>query len=287
MSEERERMNVASTGLLGTASSFLDEHFETCRPSYEAMLRSVGVRPGWRVLDAACGAGSFLPLMSKLVGPPGSIAAFDLAPDNVATVQARKAAGEFACPVEVREASLTALPYADEEFDAVWCANVLIYLDDEELNRALAEFLRVTKPNGLAAIKDPDGRLCLFSPGDPTLLWHQWEAASRVSAPFRGCLRSQTMRRWLERIGFVDVWQHGALSEIWAPLEAIQRQYIAHQLAQMGALAETADLPEADLAFWRAQRDPNALEHLVNHPDLCWSWPGCCGKWKWRILPVS
>jgi predicted methyltransferase len=70
MSEERERMNVASTGLLGTASSFLDEHFETCRPSYEAMLRSVGVRPGRRVLDAACGAGSFLPLMSKLVGPP-------------------------------------------------------------------------------------------------------------------------------------------------------------------------------------------------------------------------
>jgi len=270
VSDEQERMNVASTGLLGTASRFLDEHFEACRPSYEAMLRSVGLQASWRVLDAACGAGSFLPLISRLVGPSGKISAFDLAPDNVATVEARMATGEFACPVECREASLMALPYADEEFDAVWCANALMYLDDGALAGALVEFARVLRPGGLAAIKDADGGLFLFSPGDPTLLWRQWEAASRVSAPFRGCLRSRTMRRWLEQIGFVDVWQRGTLSEIWAPLEPIQRQYIAHQLAQMGELAETADLPEADLAFWRAQRDPRAPEHLVNQPDLFW-----------------
>jgi len=78
------------------------------------------------------------------------------------------------------------------------------------------------------------------------------------------------MRRWLERAGFVDVWQRGTLSEIWAPLEPVQRQYVAHQLAQMGTLAERASLPEADLVFWRAQRDAEAPEHLVNAPDLFW-----------------
>ena len=270
MSDEQERMNVASTGLLGTASRFLDEHFEACRPSYEAMLHSVGLQAGWRVLDAACGAGSFLALMSRLVGATGSIAAFDLAHDNVATVQARTATGEFVCPVEAREASLTALPYANDEFDAVWCANALMYLDDVELAGALAEFARVLRPGGLAAIKDADGGLFLFSPGDPTLLWRQWEAASRVSAPFRGCLRSRTMRRWLEQIGFVDVWQRGTLSEIWAPLWSRSSGSISLISWRRWGARRDGRPPGGGLAVWRAQRDPKAPEHLVNHPDLFW-----------------
>ena len=60
-------------------STYLDAHFEACRPAYEAMLRSVGLEPGWRVLDAACGSGGFLPLIAEQIGPNGSIAAFDIA----------------------------------------------------------------------------------------------------------------------------------------------------------------------------------------------------------------
>ena len=67
MSDQQRRMNVSSTGQVGTAGGFLDTHFEACRPEYEAMIRSVGLQPGWRVLDAACGGGSYLPLISALV----------------------------------------------------------------------------------------------------------------------------------------------------------------------------------------------------------------------------
>ena len=270
MSDEQRRMNVASTGQVGTAGGFLDAHFEACRPEYEAMLRSVGLQPGWRVLEAACGAGSFLPLMSMLLGPSGSISAFDLAPDNIATVERRIDNGEFAAPVAARVASLTSLPYQDEEFDAVWCANALEYLDDQQLTIALAEFVRVLRPGGMVAIKDADPGLWLFSPGDPTLLWRAWEAGSRVAVNFRGTLRARTMRRRLDQAGLTDTWQRATLSEIWAPLQPVQRQYIAGQLTQIGALAERAGVPQADLAFWHAQRDPDAPEHLANHPDLFW-----------------
>lgn len=270
MSADLLRTNAASTGLTGTQAGFLDEHFDACRAEYEAMARSVGLRPGWRVLDAGCGAGSFLPLLAELVGPDGALAACDLAPDNIARVEQVVAASAPACPVGARVGDLLALPYADDAFDALWCANALEYLSDEEVDAALAEFRRVVRPGGLVAIKDADPGLWLFSPGDPTLLLRTWAAIGRVSAPFRGTLHMRTLRRRLERAGLADVRQRATLCEIWAPLQPVQRRYIGRQLRQMGALAEQAGMPEADLAFWRRQRDPDAPESLANHPELFW-----------------
>ncbi len=270
MSDEQQRLNVASTGLVGTEAGFLDAHFEACRPEYEAMIRSVGLQFGGRVLDAACGAGGFLPLISSLVGSSGSVSAFDLAPDTVNVVRQRIVSGEFHSPVDVRVASLLDIPFGDKEFDAVWCANSLEYLNDGELPRALAEFERVLRPGGLLAMKDADGGLFLFSPGDPTLLPRAWAAASGISQNFRGCLRTRSMKRWFEGAGLTDVWQRATLSEMWAPLQPVQRQYIAGQLSQIGALAERAGVPSEDLKFWRSQRDPDSPDALVNHPDLFW-----------------
>src|SRR5215471_12088169 len=98
----------ASTGLPATAVGWLDLHFEACRPEYEAMLRSVGIHPGWRVLDAGCGGGSYLPLIAEHVGSTGSIVAFDLAPENVTTVAERVAAWDLPCPVETQVGTFTA-----------------------------------------------------------------------------------------------------------------------------------------------------------------------------------
>lgn len=261
---------ASSTGQSGTEGGYLDAHFEACRPTYEAMLRSVGLERGWRVLDAGCGGGSFLPLIAEAVGPGGSIASFDIAPDNVTRAEARMAGRVGGCPVEVRVASLLALPYADRAFDAAWCANALEYLADDELPTALAELRRVVRPGGLVANKDADGRLWMFSPGDPAILCRAWEAAARVAAPYRGTLRAQTVRRCMERAGLVDVWQRATLSEIWAPLRPIERQYIGQWLMQAGADAERGGVPAADLEFWRRQRDPEAPESLANHPELFW-----------------
>ena len=270
MSDEKRRMNVASTGQVGTAGGFLDAHFEACRPEYEAMLRSVGLQPGWRVLDAACGAGAYLPLMSTILGSSGSISALDLAQDNVAMVDRRITDGDFACSVEARTASMTSLPYQDAQFDAIWCANALEYLDDEELVQALEEFLRVLRPGGVLGTKDWDPGLFLVYPEDPTLLWRAWAAGSQVARNFNGCLRTRSLRRWFEKSGMTGVWQRATLSEIWAPLQPAQRLYIGGQLMQIGALAEKAGVPESDLEFWRAQRDPSAPEAMVNHPELFW-----------------
>ena len=74
------RSTTTSTGHDLSEGSYLDAHFEAMRPEYEIMIRSVGIQPGWRMLDAGCGSGSILPLLAELVGEGGHISALDLAP---------------------------------------------------------------------------------------------------------------------------------------------------------------------------------------------------------------
>lgn len=60
-----------STGHALSAAAWLDAHYLAAQPEYEAMLRSAGFQRGWRVLDAGCGGGSYLPLLAEMVGPHG------------------------------------------------------------------------------------------------------------------------------------------------------------------------------------------------------------------------
>lgn len=100
----------SSTGHSFAAAAWLDNHFISMQPEYEEMLRWVGLQPGWHVLDAACGSGSFLPLMTELVGPTGQISAIDLAPENVCVVEQRAQQSNWPAPVTARVGNIVALP---------------------------------------------------------------------------------------------------------------------------------------------------------------------------------
>jgi arsenite methyltransferase len=69
----------SSSGQMATGAAWLDAHFEAFRPEYEQCVRLAAFQPGWRVLDAGCGSGSFLPSLAESVGPTGSLGAVDLA----------------------------------------------------------------------------------------------------------------------------------------------------------------------------------------------------------------
>jgi predicted SAM-dependent methyltransferase len=45
---------------------------------------------------------------------------------------------------------------SDDNFDAIWCSHNLEHLHSHEIKRAVAEFLRVLKPEGFALITCPD-----------------------------------------------------------------------------------------------------------------------------------
>jgi arsenite methyltransferase len=265
------RHHAVSTGHILAAGAWLDTHFEACRQEYEAMVRSVGIEPGWAVLDAGAGSGSLVPCLADLVGPTGRVVALDIAPENVAIVDQRLATWGLPCPVEPKVGSLTALPFEDGTFDAVWCGNVLQYFSDADLLVVLGELRRVVRAGGLVAVKDVDMQLVRLHPADPFLVAHLSEVSlrdSRLGPESRGSLRGRELRRWLERTGLGDVWQRTTMIERWAPLRPVERQLWSEWLAFLAGLAEERGVPESDLAAWRTLTTPDAPDNILNHPDL-------------------
>ncbi len=255
---------------LGTPE-WLDVHFEACRPEYEAMLRLVGVEPGWRVLDVGCGSGSFLPLLAELVGPGGSLVALDTAPENIAAIDKRLEASPFGCPVKLEVGSLEKLPYANASFDAVWCANVVQYFPEEAMPALLHEMRRVVRPGGLVAIKDVDMTLFRVDPAPPFLIDHLSEASLRdevFGAWSQGSLRGRMLRRHLEAAGLTDVWQRTILIERWAPLRPVERRLWGDWLAFLAQAAQARDIPERDRPAWRTMLDPDDPLNPLNDPDF-------------------
>lgn len=242
----------ASTGLDFTAGEIVDAHFAACAAAFRGMVRSVGIRPGWTVLDAGCGTGAWLPLLGELVGPGGSVLGVDLAPENVAQSRTRG--------VEVRQGDLRALPVPDGSVDAVWCANTTQYLDDAGLAAALAEFRRVLRPGGLLAVKEIDATLITVRPGDPYLFPSFFAAAARTSPYAAQLSRTRELRRHVAAAGFDAVRQRTELLEHFAPFSPAELAFYGASCAQLARQA-------GDAPGWAALRDPDDPANPLRHPD--------------------
>lgn len=124
---------------------------ESANSSRDRVLRS-GLKEGQRVLDAGCGAGAVTRTLLELVGPQGSVTAFDPSEERLAL--ARKTLGHVP-NLELRAASLPVTGLAPASFDFVWSQFVFEYLPEPLV--ALAELLRLTRPGGRVAIAEIDG----------------------------------------------------------------------------------------------------------------------------------
>lgn len=258
-----------STGHTLADACWLDTHFQSARAEYEESLRYVGIKPGWNVLDAGCGGGGFLSLMSELVGSNGSITAMDLAPENVAHVEALAGNGQLPDTVRAKVGSLVSLPFGDSTFDCVWSANVVQYLKETEFDQAMEEFKRVLRPGGTVALKDFDNSNVAFFPMDVSVMARYMSGRRAKSAATQtlgaGCGWSLASR--LRRAGFADIRRRGWLVERWAPVAPVTREFVKTCLTLWANTAPDYGVPAADLAAWdEAAANPSKL---LDDPDFC------------------
>ncbi len=134
--------------LVDYLSLLADRLADTRREGY-AMLR---VAPGSSVLDVGCGAGEACVELARVVGSTGQVAGIDASEAMIAA--ARRAAEGTECAIDLRVASIYALPFPDATFDAVRCERVFQHLEDP--NAGLAEMIRVARPGGRLMASDPD-----------------------------------------------------------------------------------------------------------------------------------
>ncbi|MEL6572986.1 MAG: methyltransferase domain-containing protein [Pseudomonadota bacterium] len=98
-----------------------------------------------RVLDAGVGTGAMAAAFAKQLGRPFRLVGVDLSSEMLARVRDRFARSSV--QVDLLQADLAALPFADQKFDVVLVAHVLEHLSAPD--RVLAELYRVLKPGGV------------------------------------------------------------------------------------------------------------------------------------------
>ncbi len=116
------------------------------------VVEMAGIKPGDRVLDAACGTGNLTLTAKTYVGQTGSVTGLDASPEMIA--RARQNAASAGLPAEFTLGVVEKIDVPDASFDVVISRLAIHHLPDDLKPRAFAEFLRVLRPGGRLFIVD-------------------------------------------------------------------------------------------------------------------------------------
>ena len=113
-------------------------------PLAERLLDALGLGPGERLLDLACGTGAVAKPAFARTGRGGRVVGLDTDSDSIAVAR-----GSSADAIEYVVGSADRVPFPVASFDAVACQQGLQFFDDRQ--RALAEIRRVLVAGGRLA----------------------------------------------------------------------------------------------------------------------------------------
>ncbi|MBL7549239.1 methyltransferase domain-containing protein [Frankia sp. AgB1.9] len=118
----------------------------------ELLVDAADLRPGWSVLDVACGAGNAAIAAAR---SDARVIGVDYVPELLARARERAAAEALAVDFQTGDAE--ALPFPAESFDAVLSVFGAMFAPDHA--RTADEMIRVTRPGGVIGLASwtPEG----------------------------------------------------------------------------------------------------------------------------------
>ena len=143
----------------------LQEYFDQLAPTWDQELitreklqslsnivKELGIKPGYSVLDIGSGTGVLLPFLITELGDEGKIIALDFSVEMLCQAKAKN----FQPIVDFAQADVLAIPLADNSMDLAMCNSAFPHFDDKA--RALDEIARVLRNNGRLVICHTMGR---------------------------------------------------------------------------------------------------------------------------------
>ena len=237
-------------------------------PETSALLDLVGVGPGWRCLDLACGAGDVTRLLAARVGVSGQVVGLDMA--RAALVHARTAAGTLgadAAAIGYIEGNAEAAPLPDASFDLVHGRFWLGATGAPDAQ--VAQALRLVRPGGTLALQEQDlSATACFPPHPAFARLKQWLGLGlEQSGSGRGIARR--LFATLRAVGLEDVRFRPCAQGCrgtdpmgaWLPetVESLRRVLVTRGLADAG----TIDAALADCRRHLAEPDTVVVNYML------------------------
>lgn len=254
-----------------STKEWLDLHFDACRSEYENMVRSIGIQSSWKVLDAGCGNGRFLDILSELVTSSGEIFAVDIAQENIDSIKGIIKLNHFKSRISAIVGDVTSLKFPDNTFDLIWCANVTQYLDKNSLIKTINGFRRILKPGGTVAIKETDGTSYFFYPTNNfNLLWDSVKLMAPADRQ-RWFDNPIELKLFLSQFGFKNTKQSTHLIERRFPLDKKTKKYL-------NTLFEIEDVNWSEIKKqtaenqqeWKKILDKNSSSYILSQKNFFW-----------------
>lgn len=242
-------------------------------PAYASALEAMDVARGSHGLDAGCGPGGLIPLLLELVEPDGQITAVDGSTAHLSVAEPF-AAGK---PVTLQRVDLRErLPFDDNTFDWVWCADVLFPAYFQAPVATIGEFARVVRPGGRVGIFFHSFQRATYLPGHSQLERKLSVAGEMAFSPGTGPeLEDSPMDHsaaWLSAAGLHDVAVTFHPFVYRQPLpEAVGRyvgDYILAEAFSEGAsrYGESVGLTPPERDTWEAISTPGSPRYLLDDP---------------------
>lgn len=139
----------------------LNRFHEAFALELRAMIMALPLTPGMRVLDFACGDGFYARCIGERLDGGGCVTGVDINLAYVAEASEEAARVGLGGRTEFVVAAFDDLPFPDDVFDFVWCAQSFFSLPDPV--SALRHMRRVLRPGGRVAILENDSvhQVCL------------------------------------------------------------------------------------------------------------------------------
>jgi ubiquinone/menaquinone biosynthesis C-methylase UbiE len=185
----------------------------------KALVDRLELRPGEAVLDLGCGTGDHTRDVAALVTPGGRAVGVDFSSTMIGEALTRQASSRL--PAAFEQGDAQQLRFESETFDACRTERMLCHVPDHQA--ALAEMVRVVRPNGRVGVIDVDLAGFMIDNPDP-------EITGAFVASFTDTVQhplvGRTLRRLMVEVGLVDVDVRGQVVD--CPFGAVEMLIESH-----------------------------------------------------------